>query len=299
MNRKKFYLRKNLFAFIIAVFLFGSISVFAVTYFPSSSSTYDPSVSGLNSTNVQDALDELYNVCQTITSEDLIDGLEKDPYECRYFFTGANPNNYITFNEEKAGWRIISVECDGTIKIMRRESIITRTWGVDSVFANSNWADSPLQTYLNETYYKQIVYSSRKYIESSQFSIGAIQQNNNLQNQITNENKTTWNGYIALPTLSEYIRVSANNSLCGSIELYNNNREKCNQTNWMKPKKVDYWYTLTPDRDLNNTEVYMIHNEYIDTISVRWAESAYPVLYLSSDLKLSGTGTQSDPYTIK
>ena len=38
---------------------------------------------------------------------------------------GANPNNYVTFNNETAGWRIISINSDGTIKIMRDEDINT------------------------------------------------------------------------------------------------------------------------------------------------------------------------------
>ena len=90
----------------------GTISVIAATYFPSNDVTYDNKESGLTSTNVQGAIDELYGVCtaKPPAGETIIEnaGLEKDPYECRYFFTGANPNNYITFNDEPAGWRIIS-----------------------------------------------------------------------------------------------------------------------------------------------------------------------------------------------
>ena len=47
------------------------------------------------------------------------DGLYKDSYEDNvYTYRGANPNNYVTFNNEQ--WRIISVNtADNTIKIMR------------------------------------------------------------------------------------------------------------------------------------------------------------------------------------
>ena len=112
--------------FITGLIVCGSISVIAATYFPSNDVTYDNKESGLTSTNVQGAIDELYTECTTIPAGDQIienAGLEKDPYECRYFFTGANPNNYITFNDETAGWRIISVECDGTIKIIKNDNI--------------------------------------------------------------------------------------------------------------------------------------------------------------------------------
>ena len=46
------------------------------------------------------------------------DGLYVDSTETgRYIYRGANPNNYITFNDEE--WRIVSVETDGTLKIVK------------------------------------------------------------------------------------------------------------------------------------------------------------------------------------
>jgi len=50
------------------------------------------------------------------------DGLYKDAnIENRYYYRGANPNNYITFNNET--WRIVSLENDGTLKIIKNDSI--------------------------------------------------------------------------------------------------------------------------------------------------------------------------------
>ena len=49
------------------------------------------------------------------------EGLYRDTIEDgRYIYKGKNPNNYITFNNEE--WRIISVEKDNTIKIVRTEA---------------------------------------------------------------------------------------------------------------------------------------------------------------------------------
>ena len=56
------------------------------------------------------------------TATDSGDGLYADEYEPgRYVYKGANPNNYITFNNEP--WRIISVESDGTLKLIKKGSI--------------------------------------------------------------------------------------------------------------------------------------------------------------------------------
>ena len=52
---------------IIGVLLCNIVGVCAVTYFPSNQTTYDNKTSGLNATNVQDAIDELYNQCGHLT----------------------------------------------------------------------------------------------------------------------------------------------------------------------------------------------------------------------------------------
>ena len=81
------------------------------------------------------------------------DGLYADTYEeGRYFYKGANPNNYITFSGET--WRIISVENDGTIKIMRNRSIGDRAFDTTGgTYGSHNWArPADLNTYLNGEY---------------------------------------------------------------------------------------------------------------------------------------------------
>ena len=50
------------------------------------------------------------------------DGLYADTYEeGRYIYRGGTPNNYITFNNEE--WRIVSVETDNTLKIIKEERL--------------------------------------------------------------------------------------------------------------------------------------------------------------------------------
>ena len=49
------------------------------------------------------------------------EGLYEDEYEnSKYTYKGANPDNYIIFNDEI--WRIISINADGTIKIIKSQS---------------------------------------------------------------------------------------------------------------------------------------------------------------------------------
>ena len=304
-NKLKTFFKCYLPGFILGIISACTISVIAATYFPSNQTTYDNTKTELKSENVQDAIDELYGVCFPPKAGDQIienAGLEKDPYECRYFFTGANPNNYITFNNEQAGWRIISVECDGTIKIMRTATIGAQAW--DSSNSN-NWArPASLNTYLNETYYNGLNDVAKSQIVASNFSIGKVtDENNNMSTQVSEENSTLWNGKIALPTVSEYIRTNSNKSSCGSFSLINNVFSSCASTGWMDITSVSYWWTLSPVSGGNSSLVFAvlpygtinyIYDAGYSDIAVR------PALYLSSEVKITGgNGSQNNPYTLE
>ena len=287
--------------FITGLIICGTISVIAATYFPSNDVTYDNTESGLSSTNVQGAIDELYGVCtaEPPAGEQIIEnaGLEKDPYECRYFFTGANPNNYITFNDETAGWRIISVECDGTIKILRNESIGNYQW--DSSNSN-NWArPATLNTYLNDTYYNRLNSIAKNQIIAKYFNIGEVASNDtNLANTISNENSKKWEGNIALPTASEYIRTNSNRSSCGTVnQLWNTSSGECRGTTWVY--YTSNWWLLSPyDYGSGVINVISYNGAFGDPLA-RASANVRPTLYLSSEIKITGgTGTSSDPYEI-
>ena len=228
------------------------------------------------------------------------DGLYADEYEeGRYIYKGANPNNYITFSGET--WRIISVENDGSIKIMRNESIGNRAW--DSSNSN-NWArPATLNTYLNEEYLPTLSDSSK--VVSHNFSIGAvISGNNDLAAQIASENGTTWNGKVGLITVSEYLRANTNTEQCGNLSINDTNRTTCLTTDWMYSAvpSEGYMWTISPIASSSRTVFDVIGNSsYAGGMGSNIAYSSngvVPVLYLSSDITLSGTGKSGDPYVI-
>lgn len=296
-NIKK-YLKTNLIAFIIGGLLISGVAVYAAITFPSNEVFYSNTESGLESNNVQGAIDELYNVCtaEPPAGEQIIEnaGLEKDEYECRYFFTGSNPNNYINFNEEI--WRIISVECDGTIKIMRQDSIGINTYG-----GNNVW-DTPtsLNTYLNETYYNSLTKVAQNQIISHDFSIGInyAEGQSSLSVAVENENATKWNGKIALPTATEYLRVNSNKSQCETEDLLKNNYNTCASTNWMVIS--DSWWLLYRGAAQTTYASFVNSTGSISSQNVWRSSGTIPAVYLSSDIKITGgTGTQSDLYTIE
>jgi len=230
------------------------------------------------------------------------DGLYADTYEeGRYVYKGANPNNYITFNGET--WRIIAIEKDGSLKIMKRTTIGTQKFDTTGQYGSNNWArPADLNTYLNdvndEDSYYNTLGDSKQLIQEYTWNIGPVApSNNDLSHQVELEKSKTWNGNIGLITVSDYLKANTNVEQCGNLELNNSNAWTCKQTNYLSLFTGGYW-TISPY--LNYPAL-----EFVITSSGNAAQSdataemyVAPVLYLKPDIKLSGDGTNYNSYEI-
>ena len=263
------------------------------------------------------------------------DGLYADTYEeGRYIYKGANPNNYITFSGET--WRIISVESDGSIKIMRNESIGNRVfdsqdlrddtsngaggtycangswgcnaWAISDNFSNGTHTgtvlkDAELNTYLNEEYLPTLSDSDKAI--SHTWNIGAVTyDNNDLSDQINDEKLTTWNGKVGLITASEYLRANTNTEQCGTYSLNNDNYSTCLTTDWMYSSVPSggYMWTISPHASISYAVFCVTSNNQPGTLGLSSARDSnngvVPAVYLTSDITLQGTGSIDDPYII-
>jgi len=228
------------------------------------------------------------------------DGLYKDEYEeGRYVYKGANPNNYITFNNEQ--WRIIAVEADGTLKIMRKDNIGNIAWDTSN---SNNWArPATLNTYLNNDYYNSLNSEAQALIQTHSWGIGPVTWGNtDLAGQIAEENETTWNGNIGLMSVSDYIRANTNADQCGNFSLNTSNYSTCKTTNYIVSSvpTSNYLWTITPEA---STTDYVFNVNHVGNVGGYYSSSTshygvVPVLYLTSNIHLDGEGTESNPYTI-
>ena len=229
------------------------------------------------------------------------DGLYADEYESgKYTYKGANPNNYITFNNET--WRIISISSDNTIKIMRNESIGNRAF--DS--GNSNaWETSDIKAYLNDTYLPTITTNQDK-IVSHTWSIGGVTYgNSDLADQINDENGTqSQSASVGMITVSEYLRANTNTEQCGNLSINNTNRAICLTTNWMYSivPSNGYLWTISPIGS-NSYSVFCVRGDtsiagrlYYSSASL--SSGVSPILYLSSDITLTGDGSSANTFQI-
>ncbi len=228
------------------------------------------------------------------------DGLYEDTYEeGRYIYKGKNVNNYITFNNEV--WRIVSIEPDKTIKIMREANLGDRAWDSSSSYGKNNWArPADLNTYLNGSYLTGTLNATaQSQIVPKDWSIGAVTENNNdLADQINDEKSTTWNGKVALVTVSEYLRSNSNQSSCGTFSKINDNYSTCQNSSWMYIN--DTWWTLSPDAGGSNGVFPVRSYGHVNFDSAFISSNAVrPAVYLSSEVKITGgDGSQSNPYVL-
>lgn len=307
--------KNRIFIFVLGILLSGSVSVLAVTYFPSNDVTYDNSASGLSSTNVQGAIDELYKTCteKSPASETITDLLPSNPDELykdehgdiRYY--GASPNNYVSFNNEL--WRIIGV-IDGKIKIIRTNSIGDKAWANNSV---NNWNNASLKSYLNGDYYNSIDLTYRNMISEETYYLGGPTSDYytgslktltagghydiERSDTVYSGNPATTTQYIGLMYPSDYGYAAGSSCLSTALYKYDSS---CKNKDWLFMKYSMEWFQ-TPVSDTKSDAVIIRENGSIndrDVSALLWPEIR-PVLYLTSETQIvEGDGSQNNAFKL-
>ena len=241
-----------------------------------------------------------YEILQELCNTETGDGLYKDIYENnRCIYKGSNPDNYIIFNNEI--WRILSVEADKTIKIIKNESIDNMSWDM----SGSNYWSRPsdLNSYLNNEYLDTITTNQDKIVNYS-WNIGEINiyVDEDFFEQINNEKQIQTNAKIGLISATEYIRTNSNNIMCGNFILNDANFSECINTNWVySMAQGSQFWTISVVEYLNGPSARAISIDSVGLLGERSSKTPYsifPVTYLSSEITLSGNGTEQTPYTI-
>ena len=236
-----------------------------------------------------------------------------------YRYTGANPNNYVSFNNEL--WRIIGVfpTDDGTgnienrIKIMRSESIGGYAWDSNST---NNWETASLNTYLNGEYYNSLSAEAQSMISSGKWYLGESSSYDDITSSMFYERErgtevadtsypTNFVGNIGLMYPSDYGYstsggTTTNRDTCLATSLYNwSNYSDCYSNSWIYDSNVWQW-TITSDLAYSYVAFIVrgvgnVHSSVVDygNYVVR------PVLALESMVEITGgTGTENNPYTL-
>ena len=247
-------------------------------------------------------------------------GNDKDITEYRY--RGANPKNYVNFNNET--WRIIGIFLtdDGTgkienrIKIVRNESIGEQVWSsTTSTSRTNNWTTARLKSYLNEgittgSYQNTLLNSSRDMIDNVKYYLGGYTTADIMKDVMYQyerkisgsdyyygTNPNSWVGKIALMYASDYGYASSEECV---KTLYN--CQSCAGNNWLS-NNTNSW--LLPQSTNSNAGVFHMKGTYIthyngsDNYNSDQPLMVFPTLYLKPSVKIiMGNGTSTDPYVV-
>ncbi len=232
------------------------------------------------------------------------DGLYIDTYETgRCVYKGVDPNNYLEIDNTL--WRILAIESDGTLKIMKNDSIGKKLWDTGvGAWGYNDWSrPAVVNSYLNNDYYGSLSDDFKAIIENHVWNTGAVTHgNNDLANQIEEEKSITWRGNVGLISVSDYIKANSNISECGNLSLNNSNYETCHQTNFLV-KSERFWTITAYDKIILNSSsvVYRIG----ETGGIGAESAGYntsdilPNIYLKNTIIFEGKGTETYPYVIK
>jgi len=242
-----------------------------------------------------------------------------------YRYTGANPNNYIKFNNET--WRIIGIfdTDDGTGKIEKRIKISGSLGNIVWDNESNDWTQSSLMTLLNSgAYYNRtggyttngLTEEAKNQIADAKWYLGGTEQHYLYLNTIQFYDKergttvysgrpTSWIGKVGLIYPSDYgYATSGGNNIDRTTcleNMFNSWRNAsdidCKNNNWLT-SGINQW-TMTPVSSADHyvNYIYVSGNGN----SAYWVATAYqvrPTVYLKASIKLSGDGTSTSPYEI-
>ena len=280
--------------------------------------------------NPPSAVNDLLAKANPVTITNYTDGNTKEMYTFEhpattqtgaltdYRYIGANPNNYVTFNNEL--WRIIGVftvedgngNTEQRIKIVRNEKL-SSNWNWASNRENE-WATATLNTYLNGGYYNALDDTSKSMVADTKYYLGGSSTYDNLKGEdyynfergettYQNSRQTNWTGKIALMYPSDYsytYALGVDNTCYTDGYDCDGSSGKTNGWIYNTNSNTTQWL-LSPNSGNSYGAFYLGGSGYVNYyLSVTNSSGVRPSLYLISDIKIdSGEGTEQSPYQLK
>ncbi len=271
------------------------------------SSTYSSSTASVKET-VLDYTDifGLDGPQNTLVADENIDG--------RYVFVGSSPKNFIKIGTRTG--RIISIEQDGTVKVLITDKVLT---GI-KIDTENGAGQTELQRWkssiaLNELRkeYSRLDYNNK--MTSGNYYLGNITSDTNTLQKLYNYNHLSILNESNYPygtiTLEDYMKASANahdpqyncNLSTGSasfnLSTLGTTSFGCNKLNWIAglSSSNNIW-TASPAGDVNH--FYVVGGNVINSAQYDVANNMYLVIFLSRGLTINtrGDGSITNPYVV-
>lgn len=225
------------------------------------------------------------------------DGLYVDPYvDKRYIYVGSNPNNYIQYSGKT--WRIVSIEPDGSLKLIDYSANITNTWDSNS---QDEWSSSTLKAYLNNEYVSTLSDTSK--MVSGKWQATLVYKSKSATGNMTieelvlqdNDQDGTASSYaqVGMLTIGDYMKATTNQN------CKNNMLTATGCSSWLSNYKG---WTINIDAEQFNASIayYFDNSDKLSEDNTGTSHKAYPIIYLNRTVVIEkGTGSAGDPYILK
>ena len=236
-----------------------------------------------------------------------------------YRYIGANPNNYVTFNNET--WRIIGVFSvdDGTGNVEQRLKLIRNESIGDIAWDSNNINDSPnatLNTNLNNGDYwtNSLTSDAKSMIGDTVWYLGGSGSNNDVTASMFYERErgttvysgrsTSWTGKVGLMYPSDYGYATSggtttDRNTCLNKKLYSwDSVSDCYNNDWIF-NSAHQW-TITPHASTSDRVFSLRSTGYVHSNITSITNGVRPVVFLKSSIKIvDGDGSSSNPYILQ
>ena len=260
---------------------------------PQTELTFKEKVLGENNSNIVTTGDGLYSKTTNTGTT--------------YYFKGAVENNYVKFADTI--WRIVRVNEDGTIRLITQDSVIERQLfnSTYNPYDKMYYTNSEIKTAVENWYKTNIIdkgfdgkvasgnyfCEQAKVVYNTDFTAGSatvVTEDNytpSFDCTTDGNGKGVVSGKVGLITVDEVL--FAGGVMASSSNFY------------LKNGSI-YWM-MSPAGFRTSNDVanawYVDDDGYINGTSVDNILDVRPVLSLSADTLVSGSGTSSDPYIVK
>lgn len=212
-------------------------------------------------------------------------------------FRGENPNNFVDFSGNS--WQIVKITNENVVLILNK--VIEKVeW--DDRYNNEKTTDCGINDYKVSRIRARLdwLYQNNKIVKSKDKDLldaHNLYIGNRYETDYNNDGSTEKanyieNEYVGLLPMYDYINASTDEH-CNSTGTPN-----CVNYNFIGALKTSWW-TMTGNAE-NTYRTYSIERGDIASNYPSKSKGVRPVIYLVKDaLYVGGTGTSSDPYTIK
>lgn len=240
-------------------------------------------------------------------------------FSSKYYYKGKNPNNYIIFSDQC--FRIINIANNNDLKIIYEGpknnvennchdistnvsgSVGLTTWDKNRDQTGDWQTRSSLREIFEDWETNQEIDTKMtrfkldmSKVDNAIWYIGNIDtKNDKLDEDIDDERQQQYNGKIGLVNASDYLKINCNLSA-------NNTDETCKENNYLYKEKYNWW-TINNEDDEEKTAWIITSDGTLKNVSIPYSKEfnfsgTRPVLYLKSDIKIVGNGSELNPFVL-